>query len=251
MIGPKPNPRRRPRIGVTTSRGGGRYMWWFYWIALRLAGARPVRLIAPASQHPLDRFDGFIIGGGDDISPDLYRGDTLVDARLDPERDRMELEVLAHAGPRDVPVLGVCRGAQMINVHQGGTLYQNVQAAFDKVPDMWTPLPVKTVTFKTGSRLKRLAQRETLRVNSLHHQAVDRVGEQLEIVAWDEFGVPQALENTSASFMIGVQWHPEFLLHLKPHRRLFRAFIKAVRTGMERGRAHPEMDATAGHQAFQ
>lgn len=208
-------------------------MWWFYWLALRLYGARPTRLVAPASQHRLEDFDGFIIGGGDHISPDLYRGDTLVDARLDPERDAMELKVLEYAGPRDIPVLGVCRGAQMINVHRGGTLFQNMREEFDNVPEMWTPLPVKTVTFKPGSRLRRLHKKDSLRVNSLHHQAVDQVGQSLEIVARDQFGVPQALENKAATFMIGVQWHPEFLLHLAPHRRLFKAFLKAVRQKAE------------------
>ncbi|ADZ71731.1 Glutamine amidotransferase enzyme [Polymorphum gilvum SL003B-26A1] len=224
---------RRPVIGVTTSLGGGRYMWWFYWLALRLAGARPVRLVAPRRPYDLSGFDGFIIGGGDDIAPDLYLADTPVDARIDPARDQMELAVLAHACPRDIPVLGICRGAQMINVHLGGSLHQDVRAVFTGVPKMWTPLPRKTVSFTPGSRLGEIHERERLRVNSLHNQAIDRLGDGLAIVARDEFGVPQAVECPAARFLAGVQWHPEFLIYRRVHRRLFQAFLAAVRARME------------------
>ncbi len=220
---------RKPRIGVTTSRGGGRYMWWFYWIALKLYGAQPVRFVAPLGDADLADFDGFIIGGGDHISPDLYRGDTLLDAKLDPERDAMELAILDHAAPLGIPVLGVCRGAQMINIHKGGNLHQDMRKVFDGVPPMWTPLPSKTVTFEEGSRLGRIHGCDCVRVNSLHHQAIDRTGTNIRIVARDEYGVPQAFEDTSARFLMGVQWHPEFLLYRKAHRRLFRSFLEAVR----------------------
>ncbi|MEP0234015.1 type 1 glutamine amidotransferase [Roseibium sp.] len=221
--------KKRSRIGVTTSRGGGRYMWWFYWLALRLYGAVPVRLLAPLDPSELAGFDGFIIGGGDDISPDLYRGDTLIDARLDPERDAMELAVLDHATPRDIPVLGVCRGAQMINVHKGGNLHQNVREVYADLPPMWTPLPRKTVTFEEPSRLGQIHACDCVRVNSLHNQAIDTTGKNIRIVGRDEFGIPQAFEDTSARFLMGVQWHPEFLLYRPAHRRLFRAFLAAVR----------------------
>lgn len=219
----------RPRIGVTTSRGGGRYMWWFYWMSLTLYGAEPVRLIAPARQYDFTDFDGFIIGGGDDISPDLYLANTPLDARLDPERDQMELEILSYADPLDMPVLGICRGAQMLNIHRGGSLHQDVRAVFEGVPKMWTPLPAKTVEFVNDSRLARIHERETLRVNSLHNQAIDRLGDRLNIVARDEYEVPQAIEDPDAHFAMGVQWHPEFLIYRRIHRRLFKAFLTAVR----------------------
>ena len=219
---------RKPVIGVTTSGGGGRYMWWFYWLSVRLLGARPVRLIAPVDPNDIGRFDGFIIGGGDDIAPDLYDGEPAIDVRIDPERDRLELAILEHAVPRDIPVLGVCRGAQMINVFNGGTLHQDVRKAFDNIPKMWTPLPVKSVTFVPGTRLKSIFDLEHLRVNSLHRQAVDRLGHGLRVSAHDEFGVVQAIEHESAEFLAGVQWHPEFLIYRGSHRQLFRAFINAV-----------------------
>lgn len=221
---------RRPRIGVTTSAGGGRYMWWFYWLSLTLYGARPVRLIAPSRQYDLEDFDGFIIGGGDDISPDRYLAETPFDARIDPARDQMELEILAHACPRDMPVLGICRGAQMLNIYRGGSLHQDIRAVFEGVPKMWTPLPAKTVHFENDSRLAAIHESQTLRVNSLHNQAIDRLGDGLRIVARDEFDVPQAVEDPAAHFTAGVQWHPEFLIYRRIHRRLFREFLASVGT---------------------
>ncbi len=218
----------RPRIGVTTSGGGGRYMWWFYWMSLRLMGAKPVRLIAPVPEEEFDTFDGFVIGGGDDISAELYDGEPTLDVRIDPDRDTMELAVLKHAAPLDVPVLGVCRGAQMMNVFRGGSLHQDVRRAFDGVPKMWSPLPRKTVTFENGTRLQEIFDLDTLRVNSLHRQAVDRLGADLRIAAHDTYGIVQAIEDPNAHFFAGVQWHPEFLIYRASHRRLFRAFMDAV-----------------------
>ena len=218
---------RRPRIGVTSSLGGGRYMWWFYWLSLNWFGARPERLVAPVAKEAFGRFDGFVIGGGDDIGAELYKGEAALDVRIDPERDAMELAILAYAASRDVPVLGVCRGAQMLNVFMRGTLHQDL-SSYD-VPDLWTPLPAKSISFVAGTRLGRIFARETLRVNSLHRQAVDCLGTGLRIAAFDEFGVVQAIEDPSARFRLGVQWHPEFLIYRASHRRLFRAFIAAVK----------------------
>lgn len=224
--------RKRPRIGVTTSSGGGRYMWWFYWLSMRLMGARAVRLIAPVPEDTFADFDGFIIGGGDDISAELYEGEPALDVRIDPDRDAMELAILKYASPRDLPVLGVCRGAQMLNVYRGGNLHQDIRIAYDGVPKMWSPLPRKTVRFQDDTRLREIFDLEELRVNSLHRQAVDALGDGLQIAAHDEFGVVQAIEDPDAHFYAGVQWHPEFLIYRHSHRRLFRAFINAVEAKM-------------------
>ena len=219
--------RERPQIGVTSSLGGGRYMWWFYWLSMNLMGARPQRLVAPVEREVFSNFDGFIIGGGDDIGAELYRGEAALDVRIDPERDAMELAVLAHAARHDLPVLGVCRGAQMINVFLEGTLHQDL-SDYD-VPDLWTPLPAKKVSFVEGTRLQEIFGRETLRVNSLHRQAVDKLGNGLRVAARDEFRVVQAIEDPGARFRLGVQWHPEFLIYKASSRKLFSAFIAAVR----------------------
>lgn len=247
--------RRRPlRVGVTASAKGGRWMWWLSWLGLRLMGLRPQRLTAPLpADVDLDAFDGFLIGGGDDIGADLYGAKPLFDVRIDEARDAMEMRVLDNALPRDVPVLGICRGAQMLNIHRGGNIHQEVREAFLDVPRMWTPLPVKTVTTEPGVRLREVIGRETFRVNSLHHQAVDRLGEGLRVAARDEWGVVQAVEDPQAHFRFGVQWHPEFLLWRRPHRRLFRAFAAAIHGAgpaaqrrAARNEPEPEAEAAAG-----
>ncbi len=220
--------RRRPHVGVTTSGGRGRYMWWFYWLALRILHVKPVRLIAPVDPARFKEFDGFVIGGGDDIGAEIYQGEPALDVRIDPARDQMELDILHYAFPRDLPVLGVCRGAQMLNVFMGGSLHQDIRAANAKVPDMWTPLPRKTVHFVQATLLQRIFDRDELRVNSLHRQAIDRLGVGLRVAGRDEFGVIQAIEDPDAHFRAGVQWHPEFLIYQSSHRRLFHAFVDAI-----------------------
>lgn len=203
-------------------------MWWFYQLALSLHGVRPMRLIAPARQVDTARLDGLVIGGGDDIGAELYRGEPTLDVRIDPERDAMELRLLERVETSGVPVLGVCRGAQMLNVFHGGTLHHDIRAAYN-MPRMWTPLPRKRVHFVPGTRAAALFGVERLTVNSLHRQAVDRLGAHLRIAGTDEFGVVQCIEHEHADFRIGVQWHPEFMIYHAAHRRLFGAFTAAVR----------------------
>jgi putative glutamine amidotransferase len=214
-------------------------MWWFYWLSLRLFKARAVRLLAPLRDASIGQFDGLIIGGGDHIGTEHYNGKPMPGVRIDRDRDRLELKLLRDAIPSGMPVLGVCRGAQMLNIAQGGALHQNVRAHFPKMPRMWTPLPRKRVRLSKGSRLISILGPEELRVNSLHRQAVSRLGENLVVGARDEFGVIQAIEDPAGSFRIGVQWHPEFLVYKRRHRNLFRVFVRAARQYAEmRQRAH-------------
>ncbi|MCW2310136.1 gamma-glutamyl-gamma-aminobutyrate hydrolase family protein [Rhodobium gokarnense] len=217
-----------PCIGVTTSAGGGRYMWWFYFLSLRLYGVRPVRLIAPIDGIDITSFDGLIIGGGDNIGAGLYQGDLTLDVNIDPARDAMELRLLELAARCKVPVLGVCRGAQLLNVFRGGSLHQDLHKSFEDVPHMWTPLPRKYVTIEAGSKLADFLGRVRFKANSLHRQAIDRPGEGMEVSARDEYGIVQGIEDPKARFLIGVQWHPEFLIYRASQRRLFRAFLNAA-----------------------
>jgi putative glutamine amidotransferase len=131
--------------------------------------------------------------------------------------------------PAGLPILGICRGSQMINVALGGTLHTDIYEVYVQAPKMRTVLPRKTVTVEHGSRLDRILSCNPCLVNALHHQSVDRLGQGLKIAARDESGIVQAIESESAPFLLGVQWHPELLVWKKPQQRLFAALAEAAR----------------------
>ena len=127
------------------------------------------------------------------------------------------------------PVLGICRGIQVMNAVLGGTLYQDIKP-FEHVPhnDHWAK--VHTVTVRRGTLLSRLLGQDTVLVNSQHHQAADRTAPGLEIAALSEDGIVEALEKPDAHFCLGVQWHPEWLSDADPAQQgLFDAFVEACR----------------------
>ena len=225
----------RPLIGVTTSRRGGWRSYLMHRLALFRAGARAIRLVAGASP-PDEPLDGLVIGGGDDIGAEIYGGRVLPDVRIDPERDKLELRLLEPALESGLPVLGVCRGSQMINIALGGTLHTDIYEVYMQAPRMRTILPKKSVRIAVGSRLEGILRCNPCRVNALHHQSVDRLGRGLRVVAEDEAGIVQATEGTGPNFLLGVQWHPELLVLRSPQQRIFGALVAAALEARETGR---------------
>ena len=217
--------RTRPVIGITTSAQKSTLAWlcdlWSVW----RAGGRAVRIKPDEEIPPVDSLDGLVIGGGDDIGAQLYDGEVSLDVRIDPERDRMEQRLLNDALKMKMPVLGICRGSQMINVHLGGTLLVDVYETFHAKRKLRTVLPRMHVDVRKDSMLRKIVGRDRLKVNSLHHQAVDRLGDGLSVCARDETGVIQATESKSYPFLLGVQWHPEFLIFTPAQHAIFRAMI--------------------------
>ncbi len=217
----------RPLIGVTTSRKQSSLTWLCHKFAVWRAGGRAIRITPENNPVPNNKLSGLVIGGGDDIGADLYQGEIRLDVRTDPERDVLEKRLLGQALASNLPVLGICRGSQMINVHLGGNLHSDIYEVYSDKRRLRTVLPRMDVHIEPGSRLNEILDLSSYRVNSLHHQAVDRLGANLRIAARDDHGVVQAIESPSREFLIGVQWHPEFLIFQSSQQSLFRALVKA------------------------
>jgi putative glutamine amidotransferase len=236
---------RRPVIGVTVSRRSGWRIYPLIALNVWLAGGCAVRWQA-GRDADIEAVDGVIIGGGDDISPDLYGGQIVTSARLDPARDALERGVLLAAFVRRKPVLGICRGSQMLNIALGGTLHQDAYATYAASDHIRTVLPRKTVDLVPGTRLAKLAGNAPMKVNALHSQAVDRLGDGLRVAARDGGGMIQAVERVADPFALGVQWHPEHLFYAHRQMGIFRALVAAARARRADTAQLAGVDAEAG-----
>lgn len=172
--------------------------------------------------------DGLLLPGGGDMDPKFY-GQERIPACGEPNllRDAAEPLLLRAFLAADKPVLGICRGIQVMNAVLGGDLYQDIKP-FEHLPhnDHWAK--VHTVTVRRGTLLSRILGQDTVLVNSQHHQAVDRVAPGFTLAALSEDGIVEAIEKPDARFCLGVQWHPEWLSDADPAMQsLFDAFVNA------------------------
>lgn len=216
---------KKARVGVTGNARRWAPSWWCTALALRLAGAVPERI---STQHrPSGKpLDALIIGGGNDISPEHYHGDISAKVKLDPKRDKLEIEWIHKALDKNIPLLGICRGAQLINVVLGGSLYQDIRPLRKLTYNRPGLLPTKQVQLHPGSNLAKICGKSHLRVNSLHHQAIKRTGTRLNAVGWDLDRIVQAVESERPTRIIGVQWHPEYLIYLPSQFSIFRSLLQ-------------------------
>lgn len=217
----------RPLIGVSVSRRTGWRVFPLIRFNLWLVGARAVRWDS-TRPFDLDAVDGIVIGGGDDVGPELYGGKLGISVRLDRARDTFERALAEKAITQNIPVLGICRGSQMLNIALGGTLDQDAWATFGKERYIQTVLPKREVCVEAGTRLAELCGPSPMHVNALHKQAVDGLGNGLRVAARDTAGMVQAIERIRDPFAIGVQWHPEHLFYAHRQRALFRALVQAA-----------------------
>jgi putative glutamine amidotransferase len=234
----------RPLIGVTTSelrassagtlrRHGDpphpeMALGMTYLRSIEAAGGMPV-VLPPLGDAAalLERLDGICLSGGPDLDPDAY-GDPERHAELgptEPSLDAFELELARAADVRGIPILGICRGAQALNVARGGTLHQHVPGHRQAEPATAT---THSVHVEPGSHLAGLVGTDVLRVNSFHHQAVRALGRGLRAVAHAADGTVEAIEAGGPSFLLGVQWHVEGLTANPRHRVLFDALVVAA-----------------------
>ena len=193
------------------------------------AGMRWVELNDPeqAVQDALT-CDGLLLPGGGDMDPKFY-GQERIPACGEPNllRDAAEPLLLRAFLAADKPVLGICRGIQVLNAVLGGDLYQDIKP-FEHLPHNGHWAKVHTVTVRRGTLLSRILGQDTVLVNSQHHQAVDRVAPGFTLAALSEDGIVEAIEKPDARFCLGVQWHPEWLSDADPAmQRLFDAFVNA------------------------
>lgn len=194
------------------------------------AGGIPVLLpvMAPGmAEDLLPRLDGLVLSGGGDVGPSLYGAEQAPETDgVDHARDAFEVVLARLAVESDLPTLCICRGHQVLNVALGGTLVQHLEDAADRqhVDAATYHTGTHSVAVEPGTLLHQLVGDE-VKVNSLHHQAVDRPGEGVRVVARDDDGVVEAVEVEGRDRILGVQWHPEMLLGEPDNDALFRWLV--------------------------
>jgi putative glutamine amidotransferase len=242
------HPRERPLIGITpdvstTPRSGGKsepviVLQERYARAIEQAGALPLILPilpSPASmRRVVGTLDGIVVSGGNfDIHPKFYREKPLKAlGYLKEARTEFELELISLALKRDMPILGVCGGAQAINVALGGSLYQDIATQFDgAVEHQRGELKDRgghKVEIHGGTKLREIVGKASLEVNTTHHQAVKAAGKDLIVNAIAVDCIIEGIESAAHTFVLGVQWHPEFLVHRdRAQRKIFAALVRA------------------------
>lgn len=196
----------------------------------------PPGLSTAALESLCARLDGLLLPGGADIEPARYGEARMPECgRSEPERDELELALTDMALRRDLPILGICRGMQTLNVAIGGTLNQDIEALQPgAMPHAHNEMPrdyrAHSILVERDSRLGEIFGATELQVNSLHHQSVKRVGAAARIVAWSSDGVAEGMELPGQRFAVAVQYHPEELVATDElSQRLFAAFAQACR----------------------
>ncbi len=234
----------RPVIGVTVSardRGGYEYVSLSASVidSIDEAGGLPVLLPPIKSLSEIDGYvtmvDGFVFTGGADINPARYgeKPHETVSILLE-RREDFDFALMERALASGKPVLGICLGMQEMNVACGGTLIQDIPSETDSTLVHRGEGSGHDVILEKDSRLAGFVGETEFPVNSRHHQAVERVGEGLRVVAKAPDGIIEGIEKSNHPFAIGVQWHPESMMEA-PHRRLFRELVFAARSDSSSG----------------
>jgi putative glutamine amidotransferase len=240
----------QPLIGITTSRHSNHAGWRYFKgyaanaeAIVRVGGLPvfiPLGMPDDVVRAIYERLDGVLLPGGGDIDPDSYGAVRHeLTAEVDSSRDKIEIQLARWAVKDDLPMLGICRGHQVLNVALGGSMVQDIgtEVATDVKHDIRFDRPrttiAHTVTVEGDSQLAKVVGGTTISVNSLHHQAVTRVGDNVRIVAQSPDGIIEGVEVSDKFFIMSVQWHPEDLVdHEDSAYSLFAAFVEAAKARM-------------------
>jgi len=241
-------PARRPRIGITCGSAGvpvaegilsSHYVGLGYAQAVDAVGGLPIILPAVPGHEErdaaevLDALDGVLLAGGTDIDPQRYRQqpESGTVQKPDASRDLFELALVREARARRLPILGICRGMQLLNIAYGGTLDQHRphdSERLARIPGLRAQ--VTEVDVETNTNMESALARHRFQVVCLHHQAIDQVGSNLRVVAKAADGLIEGLEDPSAPFIMGVLWHPEQMLEQRDGLGVYRALVEAARS---------------------
>ncbi|QEK13675.1 gamma-glutamyl-gamma-aminobutyrate hydrolase family protein [Crassaminicella thermophila] len=233
----------KPIIGITTfweNRPQKLYnlVSYHYIRSVHMAGGIPILIPLMddkiAGYEYIKSIDGLILSGGEDISPIVYGENPIEQVKLIcDERDGFEINLFLEALKNNLPILGICRGIQIMNVALGGTLYQDIHAQRENTLGHYpkdTPVHnlYHQVHVKNESKIYNVFRQNEIRVNSFHHQAIKEIGNELIETAWAADGIIEAVEHIHKKFVVGVQWHPEDLtVHHPIFLKLFKALIEA------------------------
>jgi putative glutamine amidotransferase len=210
--------------------------------AIEAAGGSPLLLPSVSNQECAIRFidaiDGLLLTGGEDIDPSLYGEEPQwVLGNQDEEKDRLEYWLVEAALERNLPIFGICRGAQMLNVVAGGSLYQDVRLFSEEVIKHYQRAsgwhPTHSIEIEPNSKLFEIIGERSIRVNSFHHQAVKDIARGFKVTAKAKDGIIEALESQNHPFVLGVQFHPEAMWQKHPKMaELFKTFIRHATVGV-------------------
>lgn len=230
----------RPIIGVTPSFDIEKSivsMNYDYVHSLELAGGLPV--ILPITEdievlkEYLDRLDGILFTGGPDIDPVLFDEEPLPgQGYINPRRDFVDMELMRMALAKDKPVLGICRGIQVMAAAAGGSLYQDIPSQVKGILKHVQEAPrwhaTHAVSVKPGTKMACVMESATLRVNSFHHQSVKDVPQGFIVSGEAEDGIIESIESTTHRFALGTQFHPECFWQARTFLPIFRALVNSA-----------------------
>ncbi len=233
----------KPIIGLTPLYDIENQKLWMrpnYLRAIIAAGGVP--LVLPLIDDKTDigalaeLCDGFLFTGGPDVHPALYNEDAMrYCGAIDEQRDTLEILLFNEASRLDKPIFGICRGIQLINVALGGSLYQDIptQVVGEPIAHYQHPpyhVPVHSVTVERESPLYHIVNKEKMMVNSMHHQAIKELAPTLQCAARSKDGLTECVYMTGKRFLMGVQFHPEWMFQLQnDSHKIFAAFVDSAK----------------------